>query len=229
MNTVGLFGGVLLGLGSALHCAGMCGGIAASLVMGLSGRAGLRSRVEVVISAHAGKTLAYVAAGMILGGLGSGLYGLFNREAAYLILQRVGAAGIGWVGLSFLGVAPPMRGLDRYLAPVRMALARHRATAPKLTAALAGLGWGLMPCGIAYSALFYAMLSGSAPSGGLVMLGFGLGVAPAVAASALGISWLPDLAQRAWAQRLVGGALIALAAATLIWPMGLAGALCAPR
>lgn len=229
MNPVSLFGGVLLGLGSALHCAGMCGGIAASLVMGLSGQASLKSRLEVVVSAHAGKTLAYVAAGMILGGLGSGLYGILNREAAYLVLQRVGAAGIGWVGLSFLGVVPPMRWLDRYLAPVRVALLRRRATAPKLTAALAGLGWGLMPCGIAYSALFYAMLSGSALSGGLVMLGFGLGVAPAVAASALGIAWLPDLAQRVWAQRLVGGAMIALAAATLVWPMGLAAALCAPR
>jgi len=167
-----------------------------------------------------------VAAGAALGALGATVYGLLDRQGAYLVLQRLGAAGLGWVGLSLLGVAPPPRFPDRVLAPVRRMLLRRRASGPALMAAVAGVGWGLMPCGIAYAALLYAMLAGSALGGGLVMLGFGLGVAPAVIAASLGVSWLPDLAQRGSVQRLLGGALILIALATLAWPMGTAAAVC---
>ena len=43
---------------------------------------------------------------------------------------------------------------------------------------LAGFLWGWLPCGMVYSALVTAMLSGSALSGAAVMGAFGLGTLP---------------------------------------------------
>lgn len=219
MNPLTFLGAVLLGLGSSLHCAGMCGGIAASLVLGLNSRTGARSQLEILCMAHAGKAVAYVAAGAVLGGIGAGVYGLFDRHIAYFVLQRVSSLGIGWVGLSFLGIAPPMSLFDRWLSPVRTTLATLRFKGTGAVALFAGLGWGLMPCGIVYSALFYAMLSGTAVSGASVMLGFALGVTPAVIASAMGVTSLPLIGRRAGASKMIGASLVAIALATLIWPM----------
>jgi sulfite exporter TauE/SafE len=42
----------------------------------------------------------------------------------------------------------------------------------------AGVLWGWLPCGMVYSVLVTAMLSGSAAGGALVMLAFGLGTLP---------------------------------------------------
>jgi sulfite exporter TauE/SafE len=42
----------------------------------------------------------------------------------------------------------------------------------------AGALWGWLPCGMVYSVLVTAMLSGSAAGGALVMLAFGLGTLP---------------------------------------------------
>lgn len=228
MVATSFIGGMLLGLASSVHCAGMCGGIGASVAFTFGGDGRVASRMEALAVAQVGKTLAYVTAGLIVGALGSAVYGLLDRQAAYFILQRVGAAGLGWVGLGLLGIAPQPRGLDRLLAPVRGALLRQRRSGRALAAGAAGLVWGLMPCGMVYSALLYAMLAGSGAGGGMVMLGFGLGVTPAVFAAASGVSWLPAVAKSPWAERAVGLGLIALAAVTLIWPMGAIEALCAP-
>jgi hypothetical protein len=43
---------------------------------------------------------------------------------------------------------------------------------------VAGGVWGWLPCGMVYSVLVTAMLSGSAGRGALVMLAFGLGTLP---------------------------------------------------
>lgn len=42
--------------------------------------------------------------------------------------------------------------------------------------------WGWLPCGLVYSALSWAALSGSISSGALYMLAFGLGTLPAMLA-----------------------------------------------
>lgn len=225
MTSLTFIGGVLLGLASSLHCAGMCGGIAASLALSLRPGGSTRARAEVLLAAQAGKTLAYVTAGGALGAVGAAAYGLFNRSVGFFILQRVGAAGLVWVGLSLFGLVPAASLADRAIAPLRRwawASGRTGAAAP----ALAGLVWGLLPCGMVYSALLFAMLSGSAFGGAAVMAGFGLGVMPSVTASALGVASLPALAQSRASRAAVGAALIAVGVATLFWPMGGLRALC---
>lgn len=228
MNSITFLGGLLLGLGSSLHCAGMCGGIASSLAMTFAGSAGLRARAEALAITQLGKTLAYVAAGALLGAAGAGVYGLMDRDGAYFILQRMGAAGLAWVGLSLLGLAPPPSVLDGLFAPLRRWAWSTRRAGSRLAAGAAGLIWGLLPCGMVYAALLYAMLAGSAVGGGMVMLGFGLGVMPSVMSVALGVSWLPDLRRGRWSGRVLGSGLIVASLLTLVWPAGSLGAICAP-
>ena len=71
----------------------------------------------------------------------------------------------------------------------------------------AGLLWGWLPCGMVYSVLVTAMLSGSAASGAAVMLAFGLGTLPAMLALGLAGTGL-----RGWLQqravRMACGALV---------------------
>lgn len=227
MNPITFLGGLLLGLASSLHCAGMCGGIASSLTLTFSGAGGARDRAEALAAAQAGKTVSYMLAGALLGALGAGVYGLLDRQGAFFVLQRVGAAGLAWVGLSLLGLAPPPSAIDRLFAPLRRWAWNARRGDRRIAAGVAGLVWGLLPCGMVYSALLYAMLSGTALSGALVMLGFGLGVTPSVVAVAMGVSWLPRLAQGTWTRRAIGGVMIAIGAATLVWPTGGVAALCA--
>jgi sulfite exporter TauE/SafE len=59
-----------------------------------------------------------------------------------------------------------------------------------------GALWGALPCGMVYSVLLTAMLSGSALSGAAVMLAFGLGTLPMLLA--MGVAGAP---LRGWIQR----------------------------
>lgn len=227
MDSLTFMGGLLLGLASSLHCAGMCGAIGASLAMGFSPAGTVRDRVSALAAAQAGKLVAYVLAGVIAGALGAGVYGLLDREAAFRVAQIAGAAALIWTGLSLLHLAPSPALLDRLFAPLRRVAWRARRTGPT-GAGLAGLAWGLMPCGMVYAAILYAMLSGGAVRGGLVMAGFGLGVMPSVTAAALGVSSLPQFARGRLGRGLAGGGLIVLGVASLVWPSSSLMALCAP-
>lgn len=227
MDSLTFLGGLLLGLASSLHCAGMCGGIGASLAMGFAPKGGLRARAQALFAAQAGKTLSYVVAGAIVGALGSTVYGLLDRQAAYQVARVAAASALIWTGLSLFGIVPSPAILERAFAPLRR-WAWSAKRSGSAGAGIAGVVWGLMPCGMVYAALLYAMLAGSALRGGMVMLGFGLGVTPAVAAAALGVAMLPRFAQGRWGRAAAGSAMIALAIVTLIWPQASLNALCLP-
>lgn len=55
---------------------------------------------------------------------------------------------------------------------------------------VAGLGWGLAPCGMVYAALLTAMLSGSFAGGAIFMAGFGLATIPPVLVAGFGTAVL---------------------------------------
>lgn len=218
-------GGLLMGLASSLHCAGMCGAIASSLMFSFAPNGSVASRARAHFAAQAGRLTVYMAAGTALGGAGAAFYGTFDHPEAYLALRWAAAVALGWIGLSVAGYAPSLAGLDRITAPVSEALHRLRL-APSGGAFVSGLVWGLLPCGMVYGALFYAMLSGSAAGGLRVMAGFGLGTLPSVTAVALGLSGFRNLARAPRARLLVGFAIMAVAAASLAVPAARLAALC---
>jgi sulfite exporter TauE/SafE len=221
--------GALLGFSSSLHCAGMCGGIAATLMFTFDPAAGSAGRFRTLLAAQAGRISAYVAAGAFLGAAGSLFYGSMDHMAAHAVLRAVAAMSLGWVGLSVLGLAPPLTMFDRFAAPVaaRLRLASGGFSAvPPLAPFIAGLGWGLLPCGMVYAALFYAILSGSGASGASVMAGFGLGTLPAVTLTALGIGGLRELSNNPRVRVIAGVSILAVAAASILLPAVQSGLLC---
>jgi sulfite exporter TauE/SafE len=57
------------------------------------------------------------------------------------------------------------------------------ADTPK-KALMLGMLWGWLPCGLVYTVLFTALLSGSALKGAILLLAFGLGTLPNLMAAA---------------------------------------------
>jgi len=227
-DSLTFLGGLLLGLASSLHCAGMCGAIASSLMFAFSPGDGTGERARALMAAHAGRVLMYVAGGATLGAVGSTVYGAFDHSAAYLFVRWAAAVALGWIGLSVAGLAPSLALFDRLAEPIaaNLRLAPANRLAGDAGAFASGLMWGFLPCGMVYGALFYAMLSGSALRGGAVMAGFGLGTLPSVTAAALGVSSFRRLARTPNARVVVGLGIMALAAASVAVQAMASGGFC---
>lgn len=226
LSELSILGGLLAGFASSLHCVGMCGGIAASLSVSLGGdSAGGRTRALML--AQTGRIAAYVLAGALLAALGSQAYFAFDRSEAHLVLRWLAAAMLVYIGLSVMGWAPALAGLDRIgarlLGWIRTPFSGALSLASPL---LAGVLWGFLPCGMVYATLFYAMLSGTALNGALIMLGFGLGTLPAVTAAAFGLSGLLAAARTPRVRFGVGLAIIVLGVASAALPWRTIAAFC---
>lgn len=213
--------GLLLGLASSLHCAAMCGAIAASLMFAFSNGESAGKRIGALLAAHAGRVLMYVGAGAALGAFGSVIYGAFDHANAHLFMRWAAAVALGWIGLSVAELTPSLAVVDRIAVPIASAL---RSSGPASVASgragafASGVVWGLLPCGMVYGALFYAMLSGGALQGATAMTGFGLGTLPSVTGVALGVASFRRLARGAKARLAFGLGIVALAAASLAVP-----------
>jgi uncharacterized protein len=179
----------LVGLAGGVHCAAMCGGIVAAL--------NLRASVSMPAGAKFGRQLAYslgrvasyAFAGAVAGGVGS--LGLLYDGVlpARLILLIIANALIILLGLYLAGLGTAVLALERAGGVVWRALARLGArltpaeTSPRALAV--GLAWGWIPCGLVYSVLATALVSGSALAGAAVMAAFGLGTLPNLLAMGL--------------------------------------------
>jgi sulfite exporter TauE/SafE len=187
MTTADLGAALLLGLAGAGHCLGMCGGIALAL------RPDDRGRRSLPVAYHLGRVLSYTLLGGFIGGA-AGAVGL----AGWTVLLRVVAALLLLsMGLHILNVWRGVEYLERLgarlwqpIAPLARRLLPPRHPGQAL---LLGALWGLMPCGLIYSALGWAAASGgSAPGSAVLMLLFGVGTLPAM----LGTTLLGQRAER---------------------------------
>ena len=139
-----------------------------------------------LLAYNAGRIGSYMLAGAVAGGLAGGaaslakvaLWQSVTFSLANLMLVALGLYLMNaWRGLSRLEV--PGAALWRRLQPLLRSLLPMDTPAKAL--ALGGL-WGWVPCAMVYSVLLTAALSGSAARGAAVMLAFGLGTLPMLAA-----------------------------------------------
>jgi uncharacterized protein len=111
----------------------------------------------------------------------------------------------------------------RVVQPIAKRAANGRGAGRSL---LIGFLWGWLPCGLVYSTLLLAALSGSALRGAGVMLAFGLGTLPAMLGSSLAGArvsrWLDAHGRRKWsgALPLVFGVWLAWVALPRRYPEG---------
>jgi len=189
----------MIGLLGGVHCVGMCGGIVSAFSVAspkrpfpvpvTSGSGTLNPASAAVFddalrvtAYNAGRIGSYAIAGAIAGGIAQGVrtltfmsslqvggYWLANLMLVVLGLYLMDA----WRGLAHLESAG--RVVWRRVQPLTKFLLPVDSVAKAF--ALGGL-WGWVPCGMVYSVLLTAMLSGSAASGAAVMLAFGAGTLP---------------------------------------------------
>jgi sulfite exporter TauE/SafE len=204
-------GGVVLGLAASLHCAGMCAGLAALSFMpaGRSAIAAMRGAAAL----HVGRISAYAVLGATAGGLGTGAMGSLDPLIGHRLLRWAAALSLGWIGLSTAGLMPGPGALARF-----MPLSLQGGGRPGLPSLAAGFGWGLLPCGMVYGALLYALFSGSALGGALVMAGFGIGTLPGLAGAAFSMAGLRAMSRQPGFRTLAGMAIATAGVVSLIDP-----------
>lgn len=225
----GLLGGVLMGLASSLHCAGVCGGVASSLLLATGpARPTASAQGQALLAAQLGRATTYTLFGAVVGLGGAGFAGLLELAGAQAALRVLAGAALVLSGLSIAGLAPSFAAADRLVGGALGRVSMPSRFGRGATPYALGLAWGLAPCGMVYAALTNAMLSGSALGGATFMAGFGLATAPAVAAAAFGARTLAGLGWRARGQlRLtLGLALASLGGLSLVEPAMALSALC---
>ncbi|EKE86998.1 sulfite exporter TauE/SafE family protein [Idiomarina xiamenensis] len=210
MNAIDAFAALLMGLAGAGHCMAMCGGISAAI--------GLQQRPALLLCYNLGRITTYTLIGALVGaavllaaqGSIAVLQGL--RVLAALFLLALGLYfGGWWFGLNRLErLAQP---LWRRIQPLAV---RLRGQHGYLGSFAAGMVWGWLPCGLVYSALSWAALSGSAAGGALYMALFGLGTLPAMFIFALFSRTLQVIVSSTGFRKAMGVLLIAYGAWQLL-------------
>ncbi|ATD02861.1 MAG: sulfite exporter TauE/SafE [Pseudoalteromonas tetraodonis] len=197
----------LMGLIGSGHCIAMCGGIASSLQLASN----KRQTWLYSLAYNSGRALSYMLAGALVAGISSqfatqnSAFALFLSFLAGVFMLLVGvyimrlAATLQW--LEKLGktlIWQHLIKLNKYLMPIDS----------PLKALGYGALWGWLPCGLVYSALTWAMTSGTAINGALVMLAFALGTFPAMITLGMAAQKLNTLFNHPWTRIILGSVII---------------------
>ncbi len=213
MNAAQLLPVFVVGLAGSIHCAGMCGGIVTAIsvvpanagthrtpirILSMDrsgGPSGFRRHDGVghVVAYNAGRISSYMFAGALAGGLAGGarnMAAIAGLQMSFYWLANLMLVALGlylmnaWRGLAILeqGGRVLWQRTQPVIAPAMKTL--MPADTPPKSYALGAL-WGWLPCGMVYSVLTTALLSGSAANGAAMMLAFGLGTLPMLTALGL--------------------------------------------
>lgn len=213
---ISLFAAFVAGAAGSVHCLAMCGGLSGALGMrarrngAVPGRAFMHS-----VSYQAGRITSYSIAGALVGAFGAALQAVFDFDRVAVVSRAL--AGMVLV-LAALGVLFKWRPLSRLellggrlwtrVAP----FARAIPAGGLRGSLLLGMVWGWLPCGLIYSMLLVAALSGGVLQGASTMLSFGAGTVPAVLAAGL-------LSGQVWRATMARG--LNVAAGSLLMVFGL--------
>lgn len=228
-----LLSAMLIGLFSAVHCLGMCGGIMGALTFSLPAETRQKSgHLALYIAAfNVGRVASYVAAGALLGAIGETFYHVVNLPLAHYALQTIAALLLAGIGLYLAGWFPRFALIERIGVPIWRRLeplGRRLVPVRSLPQALLyGMIWGWLPCGLVYTTLLMTLAAPSAQQGALFMLAFGLATIPAVVSAGILTGWVTRLTRLPYLRPVVGSLLIAMALASIAVP-GLIGSIPAP-
>ncbi len=206
---------LFMGLAGGPHCIAMCGAACAGLGQAAGGR-----RNEALWAFQLGRVIGYSLLGGLAAASMQGLGWLTIQSAALRpvwTLFHVAALMLGLLLLVRARQPVWLEGAARRLWNGARALAAGRGRGAPL---VVGVLWALLPCGLLYSALLVAALTGSALQGAGVMALFATGTAVSMLAGPWLWLRLRGSGSGDWGVRLAGLAL-ALSSAWALW-MGLA-------
>lgn len=217
MQTTLALTALLMGLAGGPHCVAMCGAACAGI-----GQAAGTNRNSAMWSFQAGRVAGYSALGALAAASMQGLGWLTVQSAALRPVWTLFHVATLVLGLLLLWKAQQPVWLEQagkkiWMGARKLALGRGRG-APFVIGTL----WTFLPCGLLYSALLVAALTGSAVQGAGVMALFAMGTSVSMMAG----PWLwfrlrgEGAGAGAWGVRLAGLALAA-SSAWALW-MGFA-------
>jgi len=196
LTTPLIFAALSAGLLGGVHCIGMCGGITSILasvrgenqktipITPLQNKLLTQSNSPWRIPSflHTGRIFTYTLMGGFTGSMGAlGLH-FHPLLPIHTLMYIIGNLALIWLGLRLFGYTPHFAPLDRLAAQMMTRLhLSPRNSILKQTQRypfLVGMAWGCLPCGLIYGVLPFALLSGSAVSGAVLMLIFGAGALP---------------------------------------------------
>jgi uncharacterized protein len=209
---------LVAGVAGSVHCLAMCGGLAGALGMRSHGNPAATLRAAWLY--QCGRLGGYGLAGALFGLLGATLVSTVNLPL-FATIARVGAGALlvlaalkvlfGWNLLSAI------ERTGAHYWKVLQPLARRAMSAPGAARSLAvGLLWGWLPCGLVYSMLVFASLSGEPLRGAGIMVAFGLGTMPAMLTGSVFAARLGRWIQQRGVRQL-GGALLLFFGLWLAW------------
>lgn len=200
MPETGYFAVFLIGLLGGVHCVGMCGGIVSALTVqvrlpGQSSSA--RREWPLHLAYNLGRIGSYTAAGAAMGAIGT--VGMLFNDVLPVQLALYVAANLMLValGLYLTGFTRALAGVERLgqrlWARVQPLTRRFLPARSVAQAFPLGVLWGFLPCGLVYSVLATALVTGSAERGAALMLAFGLGTLPNLLLAGMLLTRLRDV------------------------------------
>lgn len=209
MPETGYFAVFLIGLLGGTHCVGMCGGIVSALTVRLPNQE--RRDWPLQLAYNGGRITSYTAAGAFMGSIGSLGLLLNNLLPVQMTLYVLANLMLVGLGLYLIGLTQALGWLERggqqlwnRLQPLTVRFLPARS--PRQAFPL-GLLWGFLPCGLVYSVLATALVSGSAMRGAGLMLAFGLGTLPNLLLAGMLLKRVREFTRRP-AVRIVTGLLV---------------------
>ncbi len=215
----------LMGLLGGVHCLGMCGGVVAMLTASLDPkvRANPKKIALFHLNYNIGRILSYILMGAAFGFLGALLSQSLQMNMLDKSLRIFSGVLMIMVGLYIGNWSSSIQILEKigakFWALLQPLTKRFLPIKDLKSAFFTGLLWGGIPCGLVYGALSFAIISGSAAEGGMIMLAFGLGTLPSLLLMAGLSTQLTRLIQKPIVRKVSGLMIIALGVAALWMPI----------
>lgn len=206
---------LIMGLAGGPHCVAMCGAACAGM-----GHAAGAHQNRVLISFQAGRWLGY----SLMGGLAAfsvQVLGWLTMESKALrpVWSMLHVAAMV-LGLLLIWQAKQPVWLDQSARQLWTKIRSLNANVGSVAPVAVGMLWAFMPCGLLYSALMVAALTGNVIDGALTMACFALGSGLSLGFAPWLLLKLKSIGDGAWGIRLAGLTLTLTSGWTL-W-MGLA-------
>lgn len=206
---------LVMGLAGGPHCVAMCGAACA----GIGQVSGTRQNTAL-LSFQAGRWLGY----SLMGGLAAfsvqALGWLAVESAALRPVWSMLHVAAAVLGLLLVWQAKQPVWLDQSAQNLWAKIRQLNSNLGKVAPIGVGVLWAFMPCGLLYSALMVAALTGNVLDGAITMACFALGSGVSLGFAPWMLLKLKSLGDGAWGIRLAGLALV-LTSSWALW-MGLA-------
>ena len=194
----------LMGLVGGPHCLAMCGSTCAAI-----GQFGVKRLGAFQVGRMVGYAMLGAVAGMFVQSVAWASENIVFLKPAWVVMQAVVMAW-GLVLLMFARQPVWVQQSSQWV------WGRIKGAGSSVGGSFGlGAAWCLLPCGLLYSAVMLAVLSGGAWQGALVMLAF-------ASATVLWLIWLPMVWQKLrqwrenWGQR-IAGLMLVIASGAALW------------